>query len=354
MICLPLSAQPDSRDIENSVVYKKEGHFAAWPANHGIWSWDNEIVVGFNVGSYKKNPTGGHDINNKNPSFPKQGRSLDGGKTWSLEETEFKDENGKEPKPVKLAEPIDFSNPNIALKLRSDRLYYSKDRAKSWHGPYQLPTFGRPELLARTDYIIEGKNRVTAFVAASKQNGSEGQPLCMRTTDGGLNWKLVGWIGQEPTQGYGYAIMPATVSLENGGYLSIIRRGGQIDGQKKWWLETFLSPNQGKSWYQLKGPEIDNAGNPATLTRLNDDSIAMVYGWRKAPYGIRAKITQDNGQTWSRELILRSDAASWDIGYPRTILRPDGKCVTIYYYHTGNQNLRFIGCTIWNPEKVWY
>ena len=45
--------------------------------------------------------------------------------------------------------------------------------------------FGRPGLLARTDYLVEGPHRLTAFVAAEKESGGEGQPLCMRTTDGG-------------------------------------------------------------------------------------------------------------------------------------------------------------------------
>ncbi len=39
------------------VVYKEAGRFAGWPANHGIWSWGNEIVVGFKLGHYKENPT---------------------------------------------------------------------------------------------------------------------------------------------------------------------------------------------------------------------------------------------------------------------------------------------------------
>ena len=36
-------------------------------------------------------------------------------------------------------------------------------------------TFGRPGLLARTDYLVEGKHRLTAFVAAEKEGGDEGQ-----------------------------------------------------------------------------------------------------------------------------------------------------------------------------------
>src|SRR5690606_13416870 len=118
--------------------------------------------------------------------------------------------------------------------------------------------------------------------------------------------------------------------------------GGQFDGKKRWWVEPFLSPDDGASWYMLDAPVIENAGNPATLTRLADGRIAMTYGWRTAPYGIRARISDDEGQTWSNEFILRQDGASWDIGYPRTVQRDDGKCVTIYYFHDQHQPERYI------------
>lgn len=351
LACLTTTLSAQTRDVKNVVVFEQEGRFAGWPANFGIWNWGNEILVGFTDGAYLKNPTGGHDISRDEPSVTRQARSLDGGETWTLEEKNWLHDQDEM---QELTAPVDFSNPDIALNLKGDRIYYSLDRGKSWAGPYALPTFGRPELLSRTDYIIEGPRQVTAFTAASKENGKEGQPLCMRTTDGGLTWELVGWIMEEPPQDYGYGIMPATVALNDNAYLSIIRRGGRIDGDKQWWLETFLSPDKGKSWYELKDETINNSGNPATLTRLDENTLAMAYGVRQAPYGIRAKLSKDNGQTWSREMIVRDDAASWDIGYPRTVKRPDGKLVTIYYYHTEGQAFRFIGASIWDPMNVWY
>ena len=232
----------------------------------------------------------------------------------------------------------------LQRSLKGGSFFYSQDRCKSWEGPLALPSFGRPGLLARTDYLVEGKHRLTAFVAAEKEGGKEGQPLCIRTTDGGQSWNLVGWIGAQPPAQYGYAIMPATVALEGGNYLSMIRRGGVFDGEKRWWVEAFLSPDQGRSWYMLDQPRINNAGNPATLTRLKDGRIAMAYGWRLPPYGIRARISDDEGQTWSDEIILRADGNNWDLGYPRTVQRADGQLVTIYYF---NNSFTSASGTLW-------
>ena len=78
-----LSAFGQSVDepLSHKEVCFETGRFAGWPANNGIWSWGNEIVVGFVLGYYKENPTGGHDIDRDKPSERLQARSLDGGET---------------------------------------------------------------------------------------------------------------------------------------------------------------------------------------------------------------------------------------------------------------------------------
>ncbi|HEV1283665.1 MAG TPA: hypothetical protein VNU44_00065, partial [Bryobacteraceae bacterium] len=48
-----LAAQ--SADIQHIIVYKESKRFAGWPANHGIWIWGDEIVVGFERGYFHFN-----------------------------------------------------------------------------------------------------------------------------------------------------------------------------------------------------------------------------------------------------------------------------------------------------------
>ncbi|MCA9414372.1 MAG: hypothetical protein KC944_24380, partial [Candidatus Omnitrophica bacterium] len=50
------SATAETLKVENAkdvVVYKEDGRFGGWPANHGIWSWGNEILVGFSAGYHR-------------------------------------------------------------------------------------------------------------------------------------------------------------------------------------------------------------------------------------------------------------------------------------------------------------
>jgi hypothetical protein len=49
------------------VVYHEPGRFGGWPANHGIWSWGNEILVGFSVGTYKDLGPNLHAIDRDKP-----------------------------------------------------------------------------------------------------------------------------------------------------------------------------------------------------------------------------------------------------------------------------------------------
>ena len=172
-----LAASDKTSSIHHTVVHQEEGRFAGWPANQGIWSWEDEIVVGYTLSYHKKNPTGGHDVDPDRPGVTQQSRSLDGGETWNAETLNYPEKRTDDTPLPQLKNPVDFSNPNLALKLKGSTIAYSLDRCRTWLGPYQLPTFGRPALLARTDYIVEGPKRVTAFVAASKEGvESEGQP----------------------------------------------------------------------------------------------------------------------------------------------------------------------------------
>ena len=42
-------------EVQNVVVYREPGRFGGWPANHGMWNWGNELLVGFSAGYYKDN-----------------------------------------------------------------------------------------------------------------------------------------------------------------------------------------------------------------------------------------------------------------------------------------------------------
>jgi Neuraminidase (sialidase) len=122
------------------------------------------------------------------------------------------------------------------------------------------------------------------------------------------------------------------------------------------WIDAYGSSDGGKTWEFLsKVADTDTGkhnGNPPSLVRLDDGTLCAAYGYRAKPYGIRAKISKDNGKTWGKEIGLRTDAITWDIGYTRSVVREDGKVVSIYYFATQERPEQHIAATIWDPQSV--
>ena len=80
-----LLAQTQPAPVKSVLVYKNPGRYAGWPANHGIWSWGNEILVGFSAAWFQNKSADRHQANSDKPEEPRLARSLDGGETWTIE-----------------------------------------------------------------------------------------------------------------------------------------------------------------------------------------------------------------------------------------------------------------------------
>lgn len=371
--------------VEHVEVYREAGRFAGWPANYGIWAWGDEIVLGFTLGHMRVAEGLFHLRDTSRPFVTMQARSLDGGSTWTARPFPGQTPGGRALSADEHMEPelwlatalkqadcphrpqphpggIDFTAPNFALMgARAGRVcdpggesffYISHDRARTWDGPYAWPTFGQTGVSARTDYQVLGPQDALFFLSANKADGSEGQVFCARTRDGGASFEFVSNIGPE-IKGEGWAIMPASLRLPDGGILVARRCGEPVGGDRPWrhWIDLYRSDDEGASWRFTSTP-VPNAGingNPPTLNRLPDGRLCLVHGFRDKPYGIRAVLSENDGQTWSEPIHLRDDGGGPDLGYPRTVVRADGTVVTAHYFADTLDGERYIAATRWKP-----
>jgi hypothetical protein len=339
-------------------IYKEPGRFGGWPAGYSAnqWIWGNEIMVAFRCGYYKPNPTS-HTIDGSKPSKRMQARSFDGGETWTLEETV--EDSDKKDWPDPSTDGINFKHPDFAMEV-GGRFSFSYDRGRTWKGDYKFNgiDFG---MSSRHAYMVEGEKQCAFFLSAGRpevtgSNHSD-RSFIARTFDGGKTFQFVSWLTDQKSIRT-RSVMPSAVRISPTKLVAATRRKLRNDYTRKNsnWIEASVSTDNGASWsYLSKIADTDRGeenGNPPALVRLRDGRLAVSYGYRSYPLGMRAKISEDEGKTWSDEIVLRNDGATWDLGYSRMMQRPDGKLVTIYYYNTPEHPAPHIVATIWDPDTV--
>lgn len=94
------------------------------------------------------------------------------------------------------------------------------------------------------------------------------------------------------------------------------------------WTLQSDSRDGGRTWAE---PRPICYGLPSHLLKLRDGRLLMSYGHRRPPFGNQARISEDNGKTWSGEMILSGDGAGGDLGYPSTVQFDDGSMLTVWY-----------------------
>jgi len=339
-------------------VYKEPGRFGGWPAGYSAnqWIWGNEIMVAFRRGYYKPNPTS-HNIDGSKPSQRAQARSLDGGETWTLEETVKASDKTDWPDPTNGG--INFTHPDFAMQVGGS-FSISYDRGRTWKGRYQFTGIDLG-MTSRHDYMVEGPKECLFFLSAGQPdvNGSNhnDRAFMARTTDGGQTFKFVSWLTDQKSIRT-RSVMPSVVRTSPSRLVAATRRKlkNYLTMKNSNWIEASISNDNGASWqYLSKVVDTDRGeenGSPPAMVRLRDGRLVVAYGYRSWPLGIRARISDDDGKTWSDEIVLRDDGRIWDLGYPRMMQRPDGKLVTIYYFNTSAHPAPHIVATIWDPNTV--
>lgn len=365
--------------MRQTTIFRKLGRFGGWPANYGMWHWGDEIVVGFTVGGHKT-VVRGHSIDKSQPVINMQARSLDRGATWQVEDFNGARPDGRgisadehmapglrlsdvmdlESIPVP-SQPLRFQHPDFALMAARTGLsrgvfsffYQSYDRCRSWEGPYRLPLFGSTGIAARTEYVVLCRHSALFFLTANKADDEEGKVICVRTDDGGISFELLAEIGGEPATAGDFAIMPAALALPGDRLLCARRcRDGETGLS---WIDLYISEDGGRFWLFLNRPvefhRRGHSGNPPCLKQLSDGRVVLIYGDRDGPYNICARVSEDEGISWSDEIVLRSGGANGDMGYVRAVVLDDDSVVAAYYINdrSDGDGERFIEATIWQP-----
>ena len=94
------------------------------------------------------------------------------------------------------------------------------------------------------------------------------------------------------------------------------------------------SADGGKTWSTPRS--IGVWGLPSHLQRLGDGRLLMSYGHRRNPLGNQARVSNDEGKTWSAAMVISGDGHSGDLGYPSPVEFADGSLLSVWYERMKN------------------
>lgn len=139
--------------------------------------------------------------------------------------------------------------------------------------------------------------------------------------DGGATWQVGPLLADDSARQFSEPCI-----ADVGGRLVVL-----IREERTGFLHQCVSQDDGATWSAPVATPM--WGCPPHLLALDDGRLLCTYGYRRPPYGIRACFSADQGATWdvAREVVLRDDVPSADLGYPSTLAVSAGHFFTTYY-----------------------
>ena len=181
------------------------------------------------------------------------------------------------------------------------------------HSPGAPPTRGRPGQADTGEYRASAWPRTSRGARSSKtarywspstattllgtRRASSG-----RSGDSGVSWRL---ISTGPHASGVRTDETAYVEVSPGRVLGLSRN-------ETGYFSEAWSDDGGLTWSHPLLTDIWAPSSPAHLLKLRDGRILCTYGLRRAPMGIRAVLSEDEGQTWDTDntVILREDGGT--------------------------------------------
>ena len=351
-------------NVDHAVVYRRDNEFTGWPHVMGYWNLGNgELLqqvtsIGTrygDAGTVSHDNIGREGLGSKSIAL----RSRDWGRTWDGDNPTLNMMSNIDPGMANATtmgdlQPIDFLNPDVLISNSASNGFanpdsktivrVSRDRGRRWSPAIPVPMDALTSLSGMNSVLIRPDGTAFIWLMEVDETGWNRHPCIFALPPGNTDFHFLTFITKKRDP-YGAADGDYSTTLRYGGHRWFYPRGYMLpngrmlcvlrcqrDPRGIMWTEIYSSDDGGRTWGFLS--RVNDFGAPGSLTQLPDGRLVMVYGYRLAPSGIRAKVSEDGGKTWGQELIVRDDGGSWDLGYPNTWTTDDGKVGVIYYFNS--------------------
>ncbi|RKX77207.1 MAG: hypothetical protein DRP87_09805 [Spirochaetes bacterium] len=297
-------------------------------------------------------------------------RSIDNGKTWSDEpRLVFDDDCGENDPcitrlsdgsvlltfykwrvvPVKEERTLGTEKDREYFAVRIDRerlallegayCMRSKDNGESWDGPWEISNpyyvYGKG---IRGNAVELGDGTILLPMYGVKEYGEFSRAFLMRSVDRGVTWQFFADIASHRRKHF---LEPFLYRMESGGLVAFLRT--QTDFGKKPFYRTYrnlhvcYSEDGGRRWSKAQKTNVF-CPNPVHALRLAHGKVLLTYGYRKKPFGIRARLLDGecNNISKSKELILRQDGEKPDLGYTSAVALSNREVLVVYYFNSAD------------------
>jgi len=172
--------------------------------------------------------------------------------------------------------------------------------------------------------VVELRNGDLLLALGSHDHDPLSATFVVRSRDRGRSWEQPVEVARADGRVFSE---PSLVETASGRLLLMSRE--ETSGH----LHQSTSHDGGATWTPPR--RLPMWGYPAHVISLVDGRVLMAYGHRRHPFGIRAVLTDDDGETWSPEIVIRDDVPGTyrglNLGYPSVIEYLPGRLFAVYY-----------------------
>lgn len=214
-------------------------------------------------------------------------------------------------------------------------LVMSEDGGETWDGPVYPPhispevnytAMGDPLPAYNRGAMYEGKSGRIFWVVAASDAGPAKKTSnhLLISDDKGKTWKYSAPVAIDENASFNETSVYET---PKGDIVAFLRTAGLGDQAC-----IARSTDGGKTFQPWE--KMGFQGHPLQATRLPDNRVLLVYGYRHQPYGIRARILNEECTDYATapEIVLRDDGGTTDIGYPWAVVLDRNRVLVTYYF----------------------